>query len=351
MTRIVWARPGDVNRPLDGHPADAHPAGTRRRAPATPATPPRPASTIQVAGQHHDPIAHHEGQVVRSRTGGRKHAQRHVTGIDALAVGELADGVWQRPTAAWPNEHRHVQSFGHGLGAGRMIGIDVGQRDRPDRAVTVGGLCDRPVQPRPGRVARVHQHEPCPSTHEVRVDRLARDPAAGRHLDANHAIGDAFHEDLAEGPGRQSRADRLERVGMLELLEGRARRQPQVEPTFGHRRQGIGRAHPGLFDHLVAFERGHGPNGQFGDEEPRIEAARQRRRRHPSGERHQPVRPEREIELGGERREPDLARHERGPSRAEQPWRRWGRVGHEDTGLLERLTDRGDEGAQRRHRV
>ena len=103
---------------------------------------------------------------------------------------------------------------------------------------------------------------------------------------------------------------------MLELLEGRARRQPHGEPTGGHRRQRVRRAQPRVRRHLVALERGLRAGWQDRGEEPGIEPARHRRRRHPARQRDEPVGPQPQVELVGDLDQGRLAAHER---RARRP--------------------------------
>ena len=177
-----------------------------------------------------------EDEVVGSRTRRVDDAERHVAGGQRLAVGQLADRVRQRPAAARAGQDRDPEPLRRRLGAGRVVRIDVGQGDGLDRAAALGGDPSARSSAGPGRVARVDQHEPA-AADEVGADRLAGHAAAGRHHDPVTPGRRLVHLDRAERPGRQPRPDLVDRAHVLELLERRARRQPQRQPAVGHRRR------------------------------------------------------------------------------------------------------------------
>ena len=143
---------------------------------------------------------------------------------------DLADGVRQRPATTGPGQDRDAKAFGDGLGARRMVRVDVGQGDGLDRTAALRGEGQRPVEPGPGRVARIDEHEPA-APDEIGAHRLAGDAAPGRHDDPGDRVVDGLGPDRAEPTGRQALADLVEGRHVLELLEGRARRQPEREPA------------------------------------------------------------------------------------------------------------------------
>ena len=116
---------------------------------------------------------------------------------------------------------------------------------------------------------------------------------------------------LAEPTRREPLADLLDRGHVLELLERGARRQPHPDLARGHRRQPSAGGEPVVAGDLVALERDPRPGRQLGREEPGIEAPRQRRRRHPARQRHEPVGPQSQVELGGDRREAGVTADQR----------------------------------------
>ena len=193
---------------------------------------------------------------------------------------DLADVVRQRPATAGPGQDRDAKPLGDGLGTRRVVRIDVGQGDGLDRTAALRGEGQRPVEPGSGRVARIDEHEPA-APDQVRAHRLAGDAAPGRHDDPDDRVVDGLRQDLAERPGRQALADLVEGCHVLQLLEGRARRQPERQPARGHRGERIGRAQPGMGGDLPAFEGRRRPVGQGGREEPGIEPARVGLGRHP----------------------------------------------------------------------
>ena len=142
---------------------------------------------------------------------------------------------------------------------------------------------------------------------------------------------------------------------MLELLEGRAGRQPHRESAGDHRGQGVGRAHPGMGRHLGTLERDFGPCRQLRCEEPRIEPTRQDGRRDPPGERHEQIGPQSKIERFRDRPERRLPTDEGRACLRDRAGREAGdavaAVGQQDTGLLEQLANGRDVDRDRRRSV
>ena len=134
---------------------------------------------------------------------------------------------------------------------------------------------------------------------------------------------------------------------VLELLERRARRDPQRQIALGHRLERVGTAEPALVDDLLARDGGHGPEGQLRGEEPGVEAAGQHRRRRPREIGTSQSVPERQVELGGEGLEPDLARDQGGAGGTGTPGAAAGRRPAGHAGLLEDLADRRHERGDR----
>ncbi len=276
---------------------------------------PRARAAVQVAGDHRR-VADREGEVLRRP--GRAHGwpasgRRRRPASQVVEVGELLDLERQRTPGARPAEDRDREHLGQALGAGRVIRGDLGQGDGLDGAATLGGDRHRQFQAGTGRVARVDQHEPA-APDEVRRDRLARDAAAGRHDDARHLGRQDGRDGFAEPPGRQALADLGDGPGVLELLEGAARRDPHREGVVGHGGERGRRRHPGVSGDLVALEAHARAGRQLRREEARIEPARQDRRGDPARERDEPVRPEREVQVRRDRSERRLATDERGSS-------------------------------------
>ena len=131
---------------------------------------------------------------------------------------------------------------------------------------------------------------------------------------------------------------------MLELLERRARRDPHREPAVRQRVQPGRRRQPGVAGDLVPFECHPRALRKLGDEETRVEAARQDRWRHPPRERRQKVGPQPQVEVERDLGEGRVAADERSP-RLRDGTRRQGSLaslGQKDARLLEQLADRGD---------
>ena len=278
-----WTSTGRVRR-RDGRPAGAPPAPGARAAPGRPPRPPRPAGAgidraprtpSRSPASTNPPSPDDEGQVVRSRagrrgwpgaatspasSGSRSSSSRTSYGSGRPPPGPARTGTPRRSAtasapAAWSGSTwvRATASIGPPRSAARSS------------ARSSAGT---------GRVARVDEHEPA-APDEVGADRLAGDAAPGRHDDPDDRVVDGLASDRAERAGRQALADLVEGRHVLELLEGRARRQPQRQPAGGHRVERVGRAQPGVGGDLVAFEGRRRPVGQGGREEPGIEPARE----------------------------------------------------------------------------
>ena len=147
--------------------------------------------------------------------------------------------------------------------------------------------------------------------------------------------------DLVEPSRRKTLAHVPDRRDVFELLERGARRQPEAHTPVGHRFQRLGRTHPRVADDFPALERRLGAFGQLGDEEPRIETAWERRRRHPAGQRHETIRAEAQVEVLRDRRERSGPREQLRP-RARDGSAGRGRRAEQDPCLLEQLADGGD---------
>ena len=211
---------------------------------------------------------------------------------------------------------------------------------------------ERAVERRTSRIARVHEHEPA-ATDEVRADRLTGHAATRRHHDPCDLGRELLDADLAEPARRQAGPDLLDRADELELLECRARRDPHRQLAVGHRAQPARRRQPGVTGDLVSLERDVCAGRQLGDEEARVEAARQGRWRHPSRERRQEVGPQRQVKVQGDLGEARVAAHQRGPRLRDRSGREAtiASLGQKHAGLLEQLADRGYMEADRHRRL
>ena len=302
------------------------------------------AHAIEIAGDDEPAARVDEHDMIATETRRRQDLEPDVPGIEHVEIAQLAGHVWQRRTATGTDEHGDPEDLGDGLGARGVVRVDMGQGDRLDGAGAGVRQGQRAIERRARGIARIDEHEPTPAD-EIGRNRLARDTAAGGHDDPGDAVGGLGDLDLAERSRRQPVADLLDRTGVLELLEGRARRQPHGEPTGGHRRQRVRRAQPRVGRHLVALERRLRAGWQGRGEEPRVEPARHRRRRHPARQRDEPVGPQPQVEVVGQLGQGRLATHER---RARRPDPRVASrlgpavVGQQHARLLEQLADRGD---------
>ena len=114
----------------------------------------------------------------------------------------------------------------------------------------------------------------------------------------------------------------------------------------GHRVEPGARGQPAVSDHLVDLEARHGSIGQFGGEEPRVEAARHDRRRGPVGDRRQQVRPQPHAEILRDAADRHVAAQQRPASFLHARGRRR-RIGEEDARFLEQLAEGGDVARER----
>jgi hypothetical protein len=245
---------------------------------------------------------------------------------------------------ARPGEDRQVEAERERLGAGGVVGVGVGQRDRHE-ASPVGG--DR-TQDRVGRrvrgIARVDDDD-LPAADEVGVRGLAGHRARGTHLDPRQTGPLPDDVRRRRGTGHDPGGDVLEPGRELELLEGRAGRDPHRELPGGHRLERVPRGQPAMVDDLLGLEGRLGAGRQLRGVEPRGEAAGHDRRRRPLRDRHEAVGPEPEIERLDDAAQRGLAREQR-PARSRDR-RRVERtpvapLGQEDARLFEQLADRRD---------
>ena len=240
------------------------------------------------------------------------------------------------------SEDRDLEPFREAFGAAVVVGIGLGQRNGADLAASSGGFSEASFEGRSGGVTGIDQHEPAP-TDEVRTDRLAGNPARGRHDDP-HDVESGFVDDDRPKWTRCKRRQVRDVADMFQLLERRARRQPQADPAVGHGVEGVPRPEPLERDDLVADDRGSGGVvGQRRGEKVRVEAARIPGRGDPARQRREQVGPKTEIQRRGkvpERRRPG---DQLLPgSHQLSGWCRG--IGQEDAALLPQLPDGGNVG-------
>jgi hypothetical protein len=72
------------------------------------------------------------GDVVGSDARSCDRLQSDIAVGDSLAIGQLADRVGQRPPAAKTGVDRQIEPQGEPFRTGRVVRVDVGQRDRHD---------------------------------------------------------------------------------------------------------------------------------------------------------------------------------------------------------------------------
>ncbi len=90
------------------------------------------------------------GDVVGSHARRRDCLEPDVAIGDSLAIRQLADFVGEVPPATRAAVDRDVQPEGEALGTGRVIRVDVGQRNRDDLAARGAGRAEEsPSPPRP----------------------------------------------------------------------------------------------------------------------------------------------------------------------------------------------------------
>ena len=207
------------------------------------------------------------------------------------------------------------------------------------------------IQPGTRRVAGVDEDaRPPPDRDTSRPADPATPPPAGISIRTRSRV-DLLHPDLAEGAGGQvprtsPKSVTCSSCWSVVLVGTHSARSPSAIASSAS----DGRIQRWSTTSSPAME-ATAPEGQLGGEEPGVEPARQRRRRHPARDRDEPVGPERQVELGGEGLEPDLPADQGRARGTEHPGRRRRAVGQQDPGLLEDLADRGDERGDRRGRV
>ena len=235
------------------------------------------------------------------------------------------------------------------FGAGRVVGIGVGQGDRHDAPATVGGHLERPIQGLPGRVARIHEHERGP-TDEVRVDGLTwrrrRRPAS--------RCGSHRRPQLRQPPRREDRAPDAPRS-----FRSRSR-APAASALSKSAATCRGRPPPSTRARRSADARpARGPRPRSGSP-PRLPGTRRRRTGHRSASASMAASPtataaRADRSAGAGRALPRSPGRRPGPraSRDRAPTRSAAGVNvrQQHAHLFERLADRGDVRGQRRSRL
>ena len=230
-----------LDHPLAGGGKRGHVQGTRDRSGA--------ADPVEVAGEDELAASSDEGEVVGTRTRRGDDLERHVAGRKDLQVGELANRVRQRATAARSHEDGDPQGVGDGLGAGRMVGIDVGERDGIDgaaarrprarwRSIECRARSDRPDRRARTGVARRDTRRP--------ADRRPRRRPASRS--GSRPATRLVDLDRSERPGaRRARISSIDRACSScwrVVLVGSHIAEPAARPSPRARRSGAARRGP-----------------------------------------------------------------------------------------------------------
>ena len=289
--------------------------------------------------------------VIRSRPGRRHDPQRHVAEVDRprrrRTRGSRTAGAARRPDRRAPGSPSCSAIASAPAAWSGSTWVSATATIRPPRSA---GHLDRPVQRLARRVARIDEHERCP-TDEVGVDRLTGDAATGRHLDPDRRR----RRRPRRRPRRADRAPAAPRsprsssacsscMSVVEVGNHMPRPPAAIDSSAS-----IGRCQA-CADDLVPDQGHRRARRERRGEEPGVEPPRHRRRRHPARQR------ARAGPSGAAGRAPPRSPGTRPGPRAtatapptrSAPGRR---VGQQHADLLERLADRGDVRGQRRRRL
>src|SRR5690242_6994604 len=179
---------------------------------------PRPAHAVEIAGDRESAVADHERGRSPFEPGRPHQPQREIAFVEDRAVVELSYEVGQMVSPAGTNEYLYPELFSDRFGPTRMIRLGAGQRDPFDRPASPRRFGDRALEPRPGRIARVDEHESLPPD-EVAIDGLTGDPATRGHPDADDVGGNLLDLHLTERARRQRLAHPIDRLDIHELAQ------------------------------------------------------------------------------------------------------------------------------------